>query len=206
MAEPADGGVKSSVDVTVDDVSQEVLDRTQERLNALADDPKVKGDIGEKKVLASVVSAVDSTVSAVDSVASVADSTVSAAVAADSVVSAAVSSASVDYSLQDNLYRAAIHEGWTDDDIKDFLEQNPDRARATFKKMYESTTGLSQKWVDAGRAKLLADDGTQQQQQQTDTTQAKTDKPKVEFQEIDIEKLRKDYDNDLPLVYQISPW
>jgi len=203
MAEPADGGVKSSVDVTVDDVSQEVLDRTQERLNALADDPKVKGDIGEKKVLASVVSAVDSTVSAVDSVASVADSTVSAAVAADSVVSAAVSSASVDYSLQDNLYRAAIHEGWTDDDIKDFLEQNPDRARATFKKMYESTTGLSQKWADAGRAKLLADDGTQQQQQQTDTTQAKTDKPKVEFQEIDIEKLRKDYDND-PVVELVA--
>lgn len=197
MAEQADDGVTKDVDVTVDDVSPEVMDKIAAGLAALTDDPKIKGDIGEKAVL-DAVSTVDSAVSTVDSVVSAVESTMSTAESvvsvANSVVSAAVSSVDVDYSLQDNLYRAAVHEGWKPEEIKDFLEQDPDRARATFQKVYESSTGLSQKWADAGRAKLLEGGDVRQQTDTTDTAPAKKDK--IEFQEIDIAELRKQYDDD----------
>ena len=199
MVEHANGGINSDADVTVDDVSQEVLDKVQAGLDALTDDPKTKDEKGERAVL-NAVSTADSAVSVADSTVSVADSVVSAAVSsADSVVSAVdstVVAGDKDYSIQDNLYRTALHEGWKPEEIQAFMELDPDRARATFQKLHESSTGLSKVWADAGRAELLKGDTTQQQQQQTDTATEATKKNKVEFQELDIDKLRKEYDND----------
>ena len=203
MVEHADGGVTKDTDVTVDDVSSEVMEKVAAGLAALTDDPNVKDDKGERVVLNAVdstVSAIDSAVSATDSTVSAAvgeaDSTVSAAVAADKTVSAVDSSVVVvddkKYDLEDNLYRTMIHQGWKPEDIKDFMEQDPDRARATFKNVYDTANGLSKVWADAGRAKLLVDSGAQ-----VDTaTEATQKKDKIEFKEIDIAELRKQYDND----------
>ena len=198
--EQADGSVTHDTDVTIEDVSPEVMDKVAAGLAALTDDPAVKDDKGERKVL-NAVSTADSTVSAaitdstVSAAVSTADSTVSAAVTdTDSVVSAAVSGA-VNYDLEDNVYRAAVHQGWTPEQIQEFMELDPDRARTTLGKLCETNNNLSKNWAEMGRAKL-AQDTTQQTET---TTTKKGDKPKPEFKEVDISKLKEQYDND-PIV------
>lgn len=192
MAESADGGIVSDADVTVNP-SEELLAKVEANLNALEDDPRVKEIPGERKVLQETE---DSTVSAAESAISSATSAVESAVseavsAADSAVSAAVAD-DKNYDIEDNLVRAAVHQGWDMKQIKDFMQQDPDRARATFQKMYESTNKMSQVWSDAGRAKLLQDT----QEQEPEAKLKKKDDEKPEFKGLDIVELRKQYDND----------
>lgn len=197
MVEHADGSLNQGGDTTVDDVPQEILDKVAANLAALEDDPAVKADKGEQQVLSAVgtsaVSTVESTVSATDSTVSAADSTVSAT---DSTVSVAVAS-DKNYDIEDNLYRAAVHQGWKDEQIQEFMKLDPERARATFQNMYETTNKLSKYWSDAGRVKLAQEDQQQQGTQQTQTqTQQQKPKEKIEFTEVDIAKLKEQYDND----------
>lgn len=199
MAEQADQGVTHDADTTIDDVSQETMDKVAAGLAALTDDPGTKYEKGEQRVL-NAVSDTDSTISAADStVSAVVDSTVSAVVdsavtVTESVVSAAVSSA-VNYDLEDNVYRAAIHQGWKAEEIQSFMEQDPDRARATLGKLCETNNNLSKNWAEMGRAKLAQDNTAQTET----TTTKKDDESKLEFKSIDIDELKKQYDND-PIV------
>lgn len=192
MVENADGGIVSDADVTVNP-SEELLAKVEANLNALEDDPRVKDDKGERKVLQetrdSVVSAAES---ATSSIISATESAVSEAVsAADSAVSAAVAD-DKNYDIEDNLVRAAVHQGWDMKQIKDFMQLDPDRARATFQKMYESTNKLSQQFADMGREKLKQDT----QEQEPEAKPKKKDGEKPEFKGLDIAELRKQYDND----------
>jgi hypothetical protein len=195
--EQADGGVTHDTDVTVDDVSPEVMDKVAAGLAALDDDPGTKDDRGERDVLdevvGSAISAVESNVVAdVDSVAStVASSAVSEA--AGSVVSAAVTDA-VNYDIEDNLYRAAIHQGWKPEEIETFMELDPDRARATFGKIYETNNNLSKNWAEMGRTRLSQD--VPNVQQSNGDTENDGGKTIPEFKSVDIDELRKQYDND----------
>lgn len=195
MVEHADGGVVSDVDVTVNP-SEELLAKVEANLKALEDDPGVKDEKGERKILQDTEdSAVSAVESAISSVTSVTESVVSEAVsAADSAVSAAVADGK-NYDIEDNLIRAAVHQGWDDKQIKDFMQLDPDRARATFQKMYESVNKLSQQFADIGRKQLEQD----AQEQKPETKPTKKDDKKPEFKKIDIGELKKQYDND-PIV------
>ena len=193
MAEQADGGINSDTDVTIS-ISDDVLAATQARLDALTDDPAVKGDIGEKTALAEADVSRTLPDSAVDSVAVADDSVVSETT---SMADSATDSAAADeknYDIEDNLVRAAVHQGWTQDEIKDFMQLDPDRARSTFKKIYETNNSLSKNWADMGRAQL-----SQGVKEQPDTKSKEKDKPKIEFKGVDIDALKKQYDGD-PIV------
>ncbi|MCP4598515.1 hypothetical protein [Neptuniibacter sp.] len=199
MVEQADGGITQDTDVTIEDVSPEVMDKVTAGLAALTDDPSTKDEKGERQVLNAVSetvvdSAIDSEAVAGSTVSAAVESTVNSAVTVtDSVVSAAVTDGK-NYDLEDNVYRAAVHQGWKPEEIQSFMEQDPDRARATLGKLCETNNNLSKNWAEMGRAKLAQDTA-----QQTETTTKKDDKPKSEFKEVDISKLKEQYDND-PIV------
>lgn len=57
-------------------------------------------------------------------------------------------------SLPDAYYRAAEHQGWKPDEIKEFFEATPELAIQTLGKIYESTNKLSDDFANIGRAKL----------------------------------------------------
>ncbi len=59
--------------------------------------------------------------------------------------------------LLDAYYRAAIHQDWTPDEIKEFFEATPELAVKTFAKLHESTNKLSSEFARIGRIK--PDDG-----------------------------------------------
>jgi len=95
--------------------------------------------------------------------------------------------------LPDNYFRAAVHQDWTPEDIQEFYAENPERALKTFKKIYESTNFITKQTADLGRkSKQLSEKLTN------------AEKPPVlksEFQEIDIEGIRKKYsDTDDPII------
>jgi len=95
--------------------------------------------------------------------------------------------------LSEAYYRAAIHMGWTDEDIKASLATNPKLATKTFANIYESVNRSSEEFAKFGQAKREAD--------------AKlAEKPEPSKQEtseyksaVDIEQLRKDNPGD-PMV------
>ncbi len=55
--------------------------------------------------------------------------------------------------LSDAYYRAAIHQGWTPDEIKEFFEANPELAVKTLAKNHESTNKLNSEFARMGRIK-----------------------------------------------------
>ncbi len=96
--------------------------------------------------------------------------------------------------ISDAYYRAAKHQGWEDKDIEDLYKTDPDLANRTFSRLLENTNRLSQEFASIGRSKQ------QQQQQRVEVkTEQKNEIDESKSDGIDIEKLRKDYDND-PIV------
>ncbi len=55
--------------------------------------------------------------------------------------------------LPDAYYRAAIHQGWKPDEIKEFFEANPKLAIKTLAKNHESTNKLNSEFARMGRIK-----------------------------------------------------
>jgi len=100
--------------------------------------------------------------------------------------------------IPDAYYRAAKHQGWSDDDIAALHKANPALAEKTFAKLYDSTNKLSREFSAIGRAKLQA-----KKAQPAKTEPTGTEPKKSEFKKIDIDKLRKDYDND-PIVELVA--
>lgn len=90
--------------------------------------------------------------------------------------------------IPDNYYRAAVHQGWTPEEIKDLYDANSELALKTLKKLYEDTNKVSQVFAQKGR---LAAQQVQPQSQQQPQQQvvAKT-------QTVDMEKLKERYEDD----------
>ena len=61
-----------------------------------------------------------------------------------------------DPQLSEAYYRAAIHRGWKDEDIKDLLKANPEMAAKTFSNIYEEVNRSSQEFAKFGQAKREA--------------------------------------------------
>ncbi len=72
--------------------------------------------------------------------------------------------------LSDAYYRAAVHQGWAADDIKEFFEAKPELAIKTFAKIYESTNKLSADFASLGRASVKASTETAASKSSDDTS------------------------------------
>lgn len=179
-----DSSVISSVAVsaiTDSIVSEEkIISAVEERLAKAFDESTPSAAV--KSVEDSSLSSV--TESAVSSVTeSAVESAVSAVKAADKV------------ELSEAYYRAAVHQGWKPEEIKEFLKANPEVANRTFAKMYDDTNKMSREFANIGRAKQeLTKKGAV-----SAATVVEPSEKKSEFKEVDIAKLRKEYDND-PIV------
>lgn len=93
--------------------------------------------------------------------------------------------------IPDSHYRAAIHQGWTDEEIKELIALNPEKAKATFAKFHETTNKLTQEFARIGRAEIKS----------TNTNKGDEEKPDTG---VDIEALRKEHGEDNPLVDAVA--
>lgn len=93
--------------------------------------------------------------------------------------------------LLDSHVRAAIHQGWTQEEVDEFFGSDPAKAKKTFEKIYDSTNKISQQFAELGRKSIEKNN-----QQKTDTSEKKTSK-KVE---VDYTALEKEYGSNDPLV------
>ena len=85
--------------------------------------------------------------------------------------------------------RAAIHNGWKQEDIEAFAEANPEVANKTFENLYNSTNKASREWAAIGRAaREQVIDGS------APAKSAEADK--LEYGGVDIATLKKEFDID----------
>ncbi len=92
--------------------------------------------------------------------------------------------------LPDAYYRAAIHQGWKPDEIKEFFEANPELATRTLAKNHESTNKLNSEFARMGRIKpadkKVADFGT--------ATEA------IAATSVDMDAIKEQYGDDSAIV------
>lgn len=98
---------------------------------------------------------------------------------------------SQDNGIIDAYYRAAVHQGWTPEEIQELYKHDPELAVKTCKKLYESTNKLSTEFATLGRAKL---------QQEQEANKSKVDAVKANVPVIDLKPLQEQYGEDSPLV------
>lgn len=96
--------------------------------------------------------------------------------------------------IPDAYIRAAIHQKWTQKDVDDLVESNPELARRTFENCYNSVVQASRDFSEIGRAKIELD--RQAVTKQTVTETVVQEDPKTVAL---IAKLRKEYADD-PLI------
>ena len=98
--------------------------------------------------------------------------------------------------IPDAYVRAALHRGWSQDDVDDLVKSNPELAKKTFEATYLEVNNASREWSELGRAKIEAD------RQQVTNTQTATEAVAQQEDPITtakIVKLRKEYPDD-PLI------
>ena len=101
--------------------------------------------------------------------------------------------------LSEAYYRAAIHMGWTDEDIKASLATNPKLATKTFANIYETVNRSSKEFAEIGQAKRETAEAAEAAQKVEPGKPAASEyKPTV-----DIEQLRRDNPGD-PMVDMIA--
>ncbi len=103
--------------------------------------------------------------------------------------------------LPDAYYRAAVHQGWTPEEVKEFFEATPELAVKSFAKMYESTNKLSSEFARIGRLKLTPDGKTQTATEATEATEAKK---AAGTDSDDVAALKEQYGEDSPVVKAFS--
>lgn len=86
--------------------------------------------------------------------------------------------------------RAAIHLGWSEEEIKELEQANPGLAKKTCAKALESTNNLSKKFSELGKA-----NSTKKEEPEP----APQPKPEPKSKSIDFTTLEKEYEND-PIV------
>ena len=89
--------------------------------------------------------------------------------------------------LPDAYYRAAIHQGWKPDEIKEFFEANPELAIRTLAKNHESTNKLNSEFARMGRIKP-------EDKKVADTKTA------TETVSVDVDAIKEQYGDDSAIV------
>ena len=59
--------------------------------------------------------------------------------------------------IPDAYIRAALHRGWSQDDVDDLVKSNPELAKKTFEATYLEVNNASREWSELGRAKIEAE-------------------------------------------------
>ena len=93
--------------------------------------------------------------------------------------------------LPDAYYRAAVHQGWKPDEIKEFFEADPEMAMKTLAKIHESTNKLSSEFARLGRISLKPADKAADSQTATEVDTAKS---------VDIAAIKEQYGDDSAVV------
>ena len=96
--------------------------------------------------------------------------------------------------IPDAYIRAAIHQKWSQKDVDELVESNPDLAKRTFENCYNSVVQASKDFSEIGRAKIELD-----RQQVAKPTVAETVVQEDPKNAALIAKLRKEYVDD-PLI------
>ena len=99
-----------------------------------------------------------------------------------------------DVEIPDAYVRAAIHQKWSQKDVDELVESNPELARRTFENCYNSVVQASRDFSEIGRAKIELD--RQQVTKQTVTEAVDQEDPNTTAL---IAKLEKEYPDD-PLI------
>ncbi len=99
-----------------------------------------------------------------------------------------------DVEIPDAYVRAAIHQKWSQKDVDDLVESNPELAKRTFENCYNSVVQASRDFSEIGRAKMELD--RQQVGVQTATETVEREDPNTTAL---ITKLEKEYPDD-PLI------
>jgi hypothetical protein len=103
-------------------------------------------------------------------------------------------SKSDDIEIPDAYIRAAIHRGWTQEVVDDFVKSNPELALKALEATYLEVNNASRDWAERGRA-AIEDERKATSVQATTETVAQEDPKKTAL----VAKLRKEYADD-PLV------
>lgn len=113
--------------------------------------------------------------------------------------------------LPDNYIRAAKHQGWEDEDIKEFFESNPEQAIKTLAKIYATNNTMSNQFAELGKTlhekgKSALDIDLPQGLPRSEQPGAKVaaEVVKSEFKGIDIEAIKAQYGDDDPIVALIQ--
>ena len=91
--------------------------------------------------------------------------------------------------IPDNYYRAAIHSGFKSEQISKLYEDNADETVEFLKQNYEAVNNLSRQFANLGRSAI-------ELRQKEVAQAAPVQQPAVQKQEMDVEKLRKQYEDD----------
>jgi len=97
--------------------------------------------------------------------------------------------------LPDAYYRAAIHRGWTGEEVNDFFKTNPELCLRTLAKVYAEVNQASKDFAFLGRAKK---EQVAPVKAEAETKPVETVKPTV-----DVEALRRQYPDD-PIVDMVA--
>lgn len=88
--------------------------------------------------------------------------------------------------IPDAYIRAAVHNGWAEEDVDALVKANPELATKTFENLYNSTNKASREWAAIGRA--------------AKQKESKVEKPdetdKLEYGHVDLAALKKEFDLD----------
>ena len=100
--------------------------------------------------------------------------------------------------LPENYIRAAIHQGWKDEDIKEFFKANPEQARKTFANIYESTNRMSNQFAELGKA--THEKVAEPKKSILPGSAPKAETVESEYKGIDIEVIKAQYGENDPIV------
>ena len=106
--------------------------------------------------------------------------------------------------LPDAYKRTAIHQEWTEDEINEFYNADPDKALKTFAKLHESNNILSKQFSELGMARQQQEDDYNKRTVEQAKKPAPVVQPKVS--PIDMAELKRQYGDDpiVDIVKQLS--
>ena len=95
--------------------------------------------------------------------------------------------------IPESYMRAAIHQGWTEEEVKGFWEADEEKAEKTLSKILESTNRLSNQWSQLGQQQMTLSSPTDPP---TKKIESVTKDSNISFTGLDISKLKTDYDDE----------
>lgn len=96
--------------------------------------------------------------------------------------------------LPDAYHRAAVHQGWEPDEIKEFFEATPELAVKTFAKILQSTNKITSEFAKLGRVRPSKEPVAKTATEDTEV------KAKTQGDSVDLTALKEQYGDDSAVV------